>query len=398
MKKKIAVLILTGLVITSMCACGSKDTVDETTQETTENATEVVTEDSTEVASQEESQTEEKERVRDREDYVPIEKINVDECVKLSEYKNIVVQASKKEVQDEDIKSYINGYVLVAYPVTDRAVVNGDTVTIDFVGKKDGVAFDGGTANGYSLKIGSGAFIPGFEEGLVGAMPGETKVLNLTFPEDYHAEELKGQEVVFDVTVHNIMEKPEYDKVTSEQLELMQLEYKTKEEIWEYAAGVLDEDAESEFKSTVQSLICQKLLENSTYNSVPKHLVEEQVELYNSIIEAQLELYGVTIEDYAVMQGFSLEEFEKALESDAETDIKLRLSIEAIARAEGIEVTKQEIDETAMREVQAYNADVNDVQEILDEIGESQIRFSILSEKVLDFLAENVTIEPVSAE
>ena len=187
MKKKIAVLILTGLVITSMCACGSKDTVDETTQETTENATEVVTEDSTEVASQEESQTEEKERVRDREDYVPIENINVDECVEVNEYKNMVVQASKKEVQDADIKSYINGYVLVAYPVTDRAVVNGDTVTIDFVGKKDGVAFDGGTANGYSLKIGSGAFIPGFEEGLVGVMPVETNALNLTFPEDYHA-------------------------------------------------------------------------------------------------------------------------------------------------------------------------------------------------------------------
>lgn len=396
MKKKIAVLILTGLVVSSMCACGSKDTVNETTQEATEVVTEVSTEASTEVATQDDTQTEE--RVRDREDYVPIEKINVDECVELNEYKNMVVQASKKEVQDEEIKSYINGYVLVAYPVTDRAVVNGDTVTIDFVGKKDGVAFDGGTANGYSLKIGSGAFIPGFEEGLVGVMPGETKALNLTFPEDYHAEELKGQEVVFDVTVHNIMEKPEYDKVTSEQLALMQLEYKTKEEIWEYAAGVLDENAEAEFKSTVQSLICQNLLENSTYNSVPKHLVEEQVELYNSIIEAQLALYGVSIEDYAVMQGFSLEEFEKALESDAETDIKLRLSIEAIARAEGIEVTKQEIDETAMREVQAYNADINDVQEILDEIGESQIRFSILSEKVLDFLAENVTIEPVSAE
>ncbi|MBQ5852300.1 MAG: FKBP-type peptidyl-prolyl cis-trans isomerase, partial [Lachnospiraceae bacterium] len=168
----------------------------------------------------------------------------------------MVVKAVKPDVTDERIESYINREMLAFYPVTDRAVENGDAVLIDYVGKKDDVAFEGGTAEGYTLNIGTGTFIPGFEEGLIGVMPGETVDLDLTFPADYPSADLAGAEVVFTVTVREIQVSTDYETVTQEQLS--SLGYVSKEEVWKEATKVLEESAQLSYESSIANAIMEK--------------------------------------------------------------------------------------------------------------------------------------------
>ena len=171
MKKRLFMMLVAGVVAVSVCACGGK--TEDAAQKTDEVAATATTE----------AQTEEI-KVSEREDYVALEDMETDKYVTIPDYASMTVKAVKPEVTDEKIESYINMEILAICPVTDRAVENGDAVLIDYVGKKDDVAFEGGTAEGYVLNIGTGTFIPGFEEGLIGVMPGETVDLNLTFPKD----------------------------------------------------------------------------------------------------------------------------------------------------------------------------------------------------------------------
>lgn len=279
--------LMAGAVAMSLCACGGKDKAEDAAN-------------TTETAATEEDQTQESEvKVSDRPDYVGFEDLVIEDYVTLPEYASMTVQAEKPEVTDEVIENYINRNILTAYPVTDRAVAQGDAVTIDYVGKKDGVAFDGGTAEGYVLNIGSGNFIEGFEDGLIGVMPGETVDLNLTFPENYHAEELAGADVVFTVTVHDIQESTDYENVTQEQLALMENGYKSKEDIWENAEKEVEESAEATYQSNITDAIIEKLMEESTFTSVPEYLVEEELQNYNTYMETIcMNYYGCDVETF----------------------------------------------------------------------------------------------------
>ena len=196
MKKKMAMMCMAGVMAVSLCACGNKG------KETTADATAATEQTGEEEQTTEETSAEEETKVSERADYVALEDLEVDEYVTLADYKEMTVQAAKTEVTDEVIENYINGNMLTTYPVTDRAVEDGDLVTIDFVGKKDGEPFENGSSEGYQLKIGSNSFIDGFEEGLIGVMPGDTVDLDLTFPENYKNEELAGQAVVFLSLIH----------------------------------------------------------------------------------------------------------------------------------------------------------------------------------------------------
>ena len=218
MKKKLALMCMAGIMIMSASACGGKNQ-DQDAQETVQTVeTGTVSEDSTESEA-----STEVEKVSDREDYVGLQDLDVNAYISLADYKNMTVSAERPEVDDEMVTRYINSELLVG-TITSRAVQEGDVTDIDFAGKRDGVAFDGGTATGYKLTIGSGQFIPGFEEGLVGVMPGETVDLNLTFPENYRQNpDLAGQEVVFTVTVNGIDTSAEYETVTPEEMKEMGL-------------------------------------------------------------------------------------------------------------------------------------------------------------------------------
>lgn len=393
MKKKLCMVLLAGTLTASMCACGDKDKTDEAAAvASTEAQTEAEAQSGD---SQEETATQEQ-RVCDREDYVAIEELDIDEYVTLPDYKNMTVQASKTEVTDENIESYINRSILTSYPVTDRAVVKGDVATIDYVGKRDGVAFDGGSAEGYQLNIGSGTFIDGFEDGLIGVMPGETVDLNLTFPEDYKAEELAGADVVFTVTVQNILESAEYATVTDEQLALMNLEYGSKEEIWEAAKKIVEEDAETSYQNNIGNAIIEKLLENSTFTSIPEYLVEEEVENYNIYMESICQgYYGVDIETFVTTYyGMTLDEYNEQLKSMSEETIKQYLVMEAIARNEEIEVSEADIQDMAAKEAEEYGYE--SAEALLADVGRTTYRMYMLQDKVMDRLFDIVKVETVT--
>ena len=264
MKKKLVMMCMAGVVAISLCACGGKNKTEDAANT---NETTVQTQEAAEGAETQETEV----KVSERPDYVALEDLETDDYVTLPDYASMTVQAEKPEVTDEAIEKYINRNILTSYSVTDRAVAEGDAVTIDYVGKKDDVAFEGGTDEGYVLNIGSHTFIDGFEEGLIGVMPGETVDLNLTFPEDYVKEELAGADVVFTVTVQDIQESTDYKNVTKEQLALMGIEYTSKEDIWEDAKKSVEENSQATYEANIQNAILEKLLTDSKFTSVPEY-------------------------------------------------------------------------------------------------------------------------------
>lgn len=391
MKKRVLALMLAGVMTVSVCACGNKNTTDSEGTTQTEATTESVVENT-------EPSLLDEERVSAREDYVALADVETADYLELPDYKNMVVEVDKVAVTDDSILGYINSNVLTSYPVTDRAVANGDVALIDYVGKKDGVAFDGGTAQGYQLEIGSGTFIPGFEDGLVGVMPGTTVDLDITFPEDYAAADLAGQAVVFTVTVHSIQEKTDYDAITLEQMAAIGLTYESKEALWEEAKKVVEENAEASYQMSIENAIIENLMTNTTVTSIPEYLVEEEVQNYfiyqqnicNSIYGCDLEtfvngVYGMTMSDYTTQMMAMSEE-----------TVKQYMIMEAIARAEGIEVTDADVQAKAEEEAVAYMFD--SAEDLLTQVGESTYRMYIVQDEVMQKLKPMVTVNPMTTE
>ena len=394
MKKKLALVCMAGVLVLSVSACGGKKAVSEETQtdsvETTQDASEgTVAEEETESTSTE------IERVSDRPDYVGLQDIDINDYVELADYKNMKVSAEKPDVSDETIEEYINSELLVGN-ITDRAVQEGDVADIDFEGKKDGVAFDGGTAQGYKLSIGSGSFIPGFEDGLVGVMPGETVDLNLTFPENYPSEDLAGQEVVFTVTVNSIQGSAQYADVTVDEMKSMGLSYKTKEEVWEAGKKVIEENADQAFVANSQNAILDALVEKSKVSSVPELLVEEQVQNYNLYMESMAQAYGMDLESMVGAYGKTMDEYNAEINEMCSKTMETYMILEAVARAEGIEITDEMIREKAAEEAAEYAYE--SAEALIEEVGYSTYRMTILRDIVMDRLMELITVEEQTAQ
>lgn len=389
MKKKLVMMCMAGVVAIGLCACGGKDKTEDAVNT---NETTVQTQETTEGAETQETEV----KVSERPDYVALEDLETDDYVTLPDYASMTVQAEKPEVTDEAIEKYINRNILTSYSVTDRAVAEGDAVTIDYVGKKDDVAFEGGTDEGYVLNIGSHTFIDGFEEGLIGVMPGETVDLNLTFPADYFKEELAGADVVFTVTVQDIQESTDYANVTKEQLALMGIEYTSKEDIWEDAKKSVEENAQATYEANIQNAILEKLLTDSKFTSVPEYLVEEEVQNYNTYMETlAMGVYGCDLETFITNgYGMTMEEYNEQMMQICQDTIKQYLIMEAIARAEGIEVTEDMIKENAEKEAVEYGYESADA--MLDEVGKTTYRMYILQGMVIDKLMDLVKVEPIA--
>lgn len=389
MKKKLVMMCMAGVVAIGLCACGGKDKTEDAVNT---NETTVQTQETTEGAETQETEV----KVSERPDYVALEDLETDDYVTLPDYASMTVQAEKPEVTDEAIEKYINRNILTSYSVTDRAVAEGDAVTIDYVGKKDDVAFEGGTDEGYVLNIGSHTFIDGFEEGLIGVMPGETVDLNLTFPADYFKEELAGADVVFTVTVQDIQESTDYANVTKEQLALMGIEYTSKEDIWEDAKKSVEENAQATYEANIQNAILEKLLTDSKFTSVPEYLVEEEVQNYNTYMETlAMGVYGCDLETFITNgYGMTMEEYNEQMMQICQDTIKQYLIMEAIARAEGIEVTEDMIKENAEKEAVEYGYESADA--MIDEVGKTTYRMYILQGMVIDKLMDLVKVEPIA--
>lgn len=394
MKKRLLAMLMAGVVAVSVCACGGKA---EDAANTTDEAATTAT---TEVGTEENASTQKTEEIRvsEREDYVALEDMETDEYVTLPEYASMTVQAVKPDVTDARIESYINANILTTYAVTDRAVAAGDAVKIDYVGKKDGVAFEGGTAEDYVLNIGSGTFIEGFEDGLIGVMPGETVDLPLTFPEDYHAAELAGAEVVFTVTVHEIQKSTDYASVTPELLTLMGSSYTSKEDIWADATKRVEENAQASYESNIANAIMEKLLEQSSFTSVPQHLIDEEVQNYNIYMEALcMDYYGVDVETFVTtFYGITMEEYNTQMKQMCEDTVKQYLIMEAVARAEGVEVTEEMMNEKAAEEAAEYQYE--SAEALIEEVGRTTYRMYILQDMVMDKLLDKVSVENLTEE
>ena len=309
---------------------------------------------------------------------------------KLAEYKGLEYSKMDTEATDAEIEERVKAF-LKNYPdkITDRAIKKGDTANIDYVGKKDGVAFEGGTANGFDLGIGSGSFIPGFEEGLVGKKPGETVDLNLTFPEDYRSEELKGAKVVFTVKINYIL--GEAPTELTDELVKANTDFKTAEEYKADIKAKLEEGKKSEAKKAATRELLEKVVTTSAIKSVPKDAEDryyEQIMEYWNNVSAQ---YGAELKDFVKEQfKFSEEEFEVEVRAQAVNAAKQLLVIRAIAEAEKLELTDEEYQAGLNNYYENSGAKGSmDLAAFESNFGKARIADLILSEKIEKFLLEN---------
>lgn len=269
-----------------------------------------------------------------------IRSYDVEKYVTLGDYDGMEVEvAGDFDVSDDEVVDYING-MLTYYPSyedTDKQTVEeGDCVNIDYEGKKDGVAFDGGTAQGYVLEIGSGTFIEGFEEGLIGVNVGDTVDLNLTFPENYQSADLAGADVVFTVTVNKIVKKVEasYDQLTDEYV-TSNLNYESVDALYNETKSYLESSNEQSRVAAEREAVLNKLLENSKI-AVPDGLLDMKVDQYIQQFTAQNCKDGKTLSDYlSANYSMTEEDFKTTITKEMESNLNDELVLEALAKAEG---------------------------------------------------------------
>jgi len=319
-------------------------------------------------------------------DNISVTNMNAAEYVTVGEYKGIEIsvpaQATYEETDyDLQTKSFYFNYVTETEGITDRPVELYDMTNIDYEGKKDGVAFEGGTAKGATLLIGSGQFIDGFEEGLIGVMPGETVDLNLKFPENYGSADLAGQEVVFTVTVNFIPEMKD-ERVA----EVGVANVTTVEGLRQHVKDSMNEQAESEFLMTAGDAVIKQVTENSEFKELPEELLEDNKETYRNYLNQVASMYGMDGATYVAMYGGGLD-FETAVDQYATTYTKESLVAQVIAEKEGLVLSEEELD-ARMGE---YAASVGTTVEGLLTNGTTKedYRESYLYEDVLGFLVDN---------
>ncbi len=317
--------------------------------------------------------------------------------VTLGEYKGLEYEETSTEVTDEDVQAELD-YLLESKAdvekIMDGTVADGDTVNIDFTGMRDGVAFDGGSGTGYDLTIGSNSFIDNFEEQLIGMKPGDTKEINVTFPDPYPTNpDLAGVPVVFEVTVNYICGENIIPEM-SDQFIADNTDYQTVDEYKEYVRGYLKDYKESTADSDREQALWQQVMDNCTFAELPQDKVDEEVEnMYNSY-EQYAGYYGLEMADFLEQMGMSEEDFRTELTSYAENLVKRNLVFNAIVEKEGLTVSDDEYEKTAEEKATDYGYESKDAME--EALGADTIREDILWDKVLTLIADNATAKPAS--
>ena len=313
--------------------------------------------------------------------------------VTLGEYKGLKVDKTSTRVTAKEVDAEIekererNGRLV---DVTDRAVQDKDQVTLDFEGFVDGVAFEGGKGEGYPLTIGSGAFIPGFEEQLIGAEIGKEMEVNVTFPEEYQAEELAGKAAVFKCTVQGIKvnELPEVDdEVASEVSEFETLD--------EYKANVKQKIKDrkiEEAKTKKEDQAVEKAIENAEMD-IPQPMIDLQVKQMADDFAMRIQQQGLSLEQYFQFTGMTAEKMMEELQPQAEKRIKTRLVLEAVAKAEDIQVTEERLDEELAKMAEQYQMEVEKLKELIGDQEKEQMKEDIAVQDAVTFLADSAVEE-----
>ncbi|HAK40157.1 trigger factor (prolyl isomerase) [Streptococcus infantarius subsp. infantarius] len=287
--------------------------------------------------------------------------------VKLGDYKNLEVSVeASKEVTDAEVDEKVERERnnLAELIVKEGAAELGDTVVIDFVGSVDGVEFDGGKGENFSLELGSGQFIPGFEDQLVGAKAGETVEVNVTFPEQYQAEDLAGKDAKFVTTVHEVKAK-EVPALDDELAKDIDEEVETLDELKAKYRKELESAKEIAFDDAVEGAALELAVANAEIVELPEEMIHDEVHRAMNEFMGNMQRQGISPEMYFQLTGTTEEDLHKQYEADADKRVKTNLVIEAIAKAEGFEASDEEIKKEINNLASEYNMEVEQVRNLL---------------------------------
>ena len=306
--------------------------------------------------------------------------------VELGEYKGLTVEKQDREVTDEDVEKNIEEKraAQAELVLKEDAAVDGDTVVIDYEGFKDGVAFEGGKGENHSLELGSNSFIPGFEEKLVGVKAEDELDVDLTFPEDYHAEDLKGAAVTFKVKVHEVKAKElpalddEFAKDVDEEVEtLAELKEKIKTQLTEAKNAGADE--------AVEESAIRQAVDNAKIEDLPWAMVHDEVHRQMDVFLNDMQRQGVSPEMYYQITGTTEQDLHKQMEADADLRTRTNLVLEAIVEAEAFETTEEEVNEEIKNLGEQYGMDEKAVRAALTP---EMLKHDIAMKKAIDLITE----------
>ena len=320
---------------------------------------------------------------------------NVEKYIKLAQYKGLVMEDPLQEVTEERVDQAIAYYLQNAMEeVTDSksAVQNGDRVTIDFVGTKDGVAFEGGSAEGYELTIGEGGMIDGFEDGIIGMKKGETRDLDLTFPETYFEESLAGQAVVFQITLQKFQRAPELTDAWVE----ANTDVKTVDEYRAMIKEQLEEMAEQEAEYTIEMNAWNMVFTNSEVVEYPEADIQNAKDEFEKQVMAYAGDTTMTLEEFVESQGLSMDDFNEQCQQYAESKVKQNLITQGIMDAEGMSLDDAEC--LAIQEELISQYGMTDLAQLVDAYGQTQVDEAIGFRRVLKFMMENIQLETIQVD
>lgn len=327
-------------------------------------------------------------------DVVFTAKVVVKPEVELGDYKGLEVEQLSKEVTDAEVDEFLQSrqQAFAEMVVKEEGTIeNGDTVTLDFEGFANGEAFEGGKAEQYDLEIGSGSFIPGFEEQMVGMATGEEKDIEITFPEEYHAAELAGQPATFKVKVHAIKTKeiPALDDELANEIDasvktVAELKEKTKEDLAEQKAVHSD--------NSMRDALVQQAADNAKID-VPEEMVEAEVDRMVQEFEQNLQSQGMNLDLYFQFSGQTKEQLREQMAEEASSRVRVSLTLEAIAAAESIEATEADVQAELEKMSEQFNIDTEQIKAVLG--GTATIENDIKLRNTIEFLVDNAKISEI---
>ncbi len=312
--------------------------------------------------------------------------------VTLGDYKGLVYEAPSDEVTDEEVTAEINRLReqnAELKVLEDATLKDGQTAIFDFEGFVDDVAFEGGKADNYELVIGSGQFIPGFEEQMVGLKTGEEKDIKVTFPENYQAENLKGKDAIFKIKLHEIKEKvlPELTDEFVKDLEKEAIE--TVDALKESTRKTLEEDKVKTNKNKKIDFAVEEASKNASI-SIPEEMIANEKNRMMDNTRQQVKQYGLELEQYLQFSGLTMEQFEANMHRDAEKSIRYNLTLAAIAKAENITASDEEMEEKYQSMASQYNLEL---EQIKSQINPESVKQEVALNKAVDFIVEHLTIK-----
>ncbi len=310
--------------------------------------------------------------------------------VTLGKYAGVTVTkvdttASEEEIMAEIDKERQNNARIIA--VEDRAIETGDTAVIDYEGFTDGVAFEGGKGENHSLEIGSGSFIPGFEDQLIGKTVGDEVEVNVTFPEEYHAPDLAGKDAVFQVKIHEVKTKeiPELDDDFAQDVS----EFDTVDEYKESVKKKVEERKAGDAKRAQQEEAMEKIVEKSKMD-IPAAMIDTQCEQMINQFAQQMAQQGLSMDQYLQFSGTTVDQLKEQVRPDAETRIKNDLVLDAIAKAENIVITDEDVDAEIEKMASMYQMEADQLRSYMGEDEKENMKLDLASQKALQFVTDNM--------